>query len=97
MANSKAAQAGRVQAEADIVAGKLQYIYCGQGSTFSDAVIRYHQLLKARLGLDAWVYFECPYQGQRSRREFAAEYNRRVKEEIDRRFGPTAMDLWHLV
>jgi len=90
VANSNAAQAGHAQAEADIAAGLLRYIHCHPDAHGQPAawVREYHRLLREELGVEGLVSFECPYSGTRSRKDFAAEYNRRMKTEIERRFGP---------
>jgi hypothetical protein len=92
MANSKAAQEGRVQAEADIAAGVLRYITCHPLSryTFAPWVHEYHRLLREHLGVEGLVHFECRFKGSRSRNDFAAEYNRRMGDEVARRFGADA-------
>src|SRR5687768_6031475 len=91
MANSRAAVAGRTQAELDIAAGLLRYIDCHATScTLMPWVHEYHRLLREHLGVEGLVHFECPYEGQRSRHDFAAEYDRRMKQEIAQRFGADA-------
>jgi hypothetical protein len=92
MANSKAAQEGRAQAEADIAAGLLRYITCYPLSmfTFAPWVLEYHRLLREHLRVEGLAHFECRFKGGRSRNHFAAEYNRRMGEEVERRFGADA-------
>jgi hypothetical protein len=93
-APQKAAQAGLAQAEADIAAGRLQYIHCFPDQEehvyWADWVLQWRRAMKERLGLEDNVYLECPWAGRRSRQAFATEYNRRMKEEVARRFGADA-------
>ncbi len=91
-APQKAAQAGIAQAEADIGVGHLRYIHCfpNRGGTFADWVLRLHATLKEELGLDCFVFVECPWSGVRSRKTFAEAYNQRMQEEVAWRFGADA-------